>query len=1329
MRHIRRNMTSTQPASPSHIVALGASAGGLEALEEFFSAVPLDTGFGFVVVQHLSPDYVSKMDQLLARQTELPVVPAEDGMLIEPNHVYLGVPRKEMIVSGGRLRLTKRDEEEVFTLPIDHFFRSLADEYKGRAVGIILSGTGSDGTRGAREIHQAGGLVVCQALRTADFPGMPRSVIETGLAEIVLAPLEMPDALIKRLTKGAAPEPVDPAEVEPTDKIFRLLKEDSGIDFSDYKPSTVMRRIERRLRLRPGKTLEEYVEVLAADPDEVTQLYRDLLIGVTQFFRDSEAYDGLKEHVVKPLIKRREGQPIRVWVAGCATGEEAYSLAILFQEAADELSVPCVLKIFATDVHNGSLSVASQGEYTEESLESVSDERRKRFFRALDNGHYRVSKELRTMLVFGKHNVLTDAPFTRQDLVSCRNLLIYLQPSAQKRLLGLFHFALSTGGHLFLGSSETTGPLHDEFQSVEGTDKVFRKKRDIRLPLDRRPRLTSSMAQERERSRARVGMQGSERHTSELYSCILEDVMPSALLMDDEYRLLHTFSGAEKFLRVPSGRLTANALELVDPKLRTPLSGALQQAQQRQTQVSYSGIRVALPSGESTEIRLTVRPYLHRRDPTKASFLVQFEENESPTAVEGADLDMEDASTDYVRSLENELRLARENLQATVEELETSNEELQATNEELIASNEELQSTNEELHSVNEELYTVNTEHQFQIRELTQLTNDLNHLFDNIDVGVLFLDSQLRVRKFTSSVAMVLRLQPNDIGRPVEHFVRNLDEDLYDEIQRSNESGELIEREVQPKQGPICLLRIAPYWSRGQICGVVLSLVDISNLKRSIARVESLSSVVANSSDAIVTLDAQGHIRTWNKGAEALFQMKERAVIGQTLQTIAPEVGPAHLEQAISRLRKGEPAPTYESTRRHRTMGCIHTSEAPSPLIDERGHLAGVGVIMRDITRMKHAEEQVRRAVAQRDQFIAVLSHELRNPMMGIQSALSLLEPHDERDAKPHSVLVRQVEQMTRILEDLLDVTRLRKDKIEMRRKRVDVNAIVRDVVIAMAPRIEESGVDFKTEVAETPLFAHADSARLHQLFVNLLGNALKFTPAGERVKISVEQSEGRIRILVTDGGCGIDPSQLETIFEPFSQGKDVGHEPGMGLGLALAKAIVRAHDGEITANSSGEGFGSSFVVLLPISETQEDEPVERTSEAGSSRRRAKRILLVEDDEDNRSLVEMLLQERGHRLTTCGDGGEAIRLLTEEHFDVAFVDLGIPVKDGLQVAREVRSSGKNQRTRLVALTGHGTQKDRRRTQQAGFDEHLVKPVSVDTLEMVLSPPQDSSKSA
>ncbi len=1323
-------LPSPIPSMPlRYVVAVGASAGGLEALEDFVGALNQGTGMAYVIIQHLSPDYASRMDELLSRRTTLRVKTATHGERIAADTIYLGVGGQEMIVSGGRLLLTARSTDEVFSLPIDHFFRSLANDYGEQAIAIILSGTGSDGTRGLREVHAAGGLTICQPPETAKFGGMPRSALDSGMVDLVLPPHQIPLALLKHANlvppdqepgRGAIPS-APTEEVGPLERIFHLLHRECSIDFSNYKPTTVTRRIQRRQQLTQKHDLESYAEYLANTPDERDELYRDLLIGVTGFFRDSDVYEGLYRQVIVPLVRKRTGQEIRVWVAGCATGEEAYSIAILVHEAAEALKLPVNLKLFATDVHATSLDKANLGVYDSEALRDVSSERLARFFVQVSDDRWKITKELRASVVFARHNVLTDAPFTRLDLVTCRNLMIYLQPVAQKRVLTLFHFSLLTGGVLFLGTSETPGALNDEFEPIHRTDRVYQKRRDIRLPQDNKTALVSPFSQPRGRGRGRGGQSANERQLSHLLSRILDDQVAPSLLIDEDHRLIHSFAGAEKYLRVPSGRATSMIVDMVDPKLRTPLSGALQQCQKQHKVVRYTGVAVAPAAGEEEIVELTVRPYVDEGSHT--AYLVQLTATRN-TEPAPTTLDVQGASTDYVRSLEEDLQHAQENLQATVEELETSNEELQATNEELVASNEELQSTNEELHSVNEELYSVNSEHQLQIKELTQLTSDLDNLFKSIDIGVLFLDRQRRIRRFTRRMAESMHLESGDIGRSIDHFDQNVDASLGKDIRRVMSDMEPIEREVHLRDDTVALLRIVPYRARGEVEGAIVTLVDITELAHSVAEVGRLSSVVAHSTDAIISLETTGAVATWNRGAEAMFGIKEDEARGRHLSELLPEEEPGLFAESLSKAFRGVLIKPYETTRSRSDTEVFELSESVSPLYDEKRRLIGVGIIMRDITRLRRAERSVRQAVKQRDKFIAILSHELRNPLMGIQAGLDLLEStHGEQ--KAHEVLNRQVRQMSRILDDLLDVTRMRRDKLEMRRERVDLGELLGELQSSMTPRIAESGVKFELELPDVPMITHADPARMQQLIVNLVGNALKFTPAGRRVKVSLAHENADALLIVSDDGKGIESEQLDGVFDPFCQGVDVEPGVGMGLGLALARGIARAHGGDITASSPGRGCGATFIARIPlaIDSNQKHQSSPPSSKAARAKTRSRRILVVEDDEDNRSLMEMLLNGRGHEVTGVGDGSEAVDLFHREDFDVALVDLGLPGKGGLQVAEEVRDRAEQLGTHLIALTGHGTQKDRVRVHDAGFHDHLVKPVSFEVLRALIE--QDS----
>jgi two-component system CheB/CheR fusion protein len=699
--------SSAKSEYPFWVVGIGASAGGLESLERFFAKAPALSGMAYVVVQHLSPDFKSVMDELLARQTSIPIRHAEEGLPLEPDTIYLIPPRKEAILSSGRFHLTDKEPKEPLSLPIDHFFRSLAADAGSRAIAVVLSGSGSDGSRGIHDVHQAGGLILCESEETAKFDGMPSSARETGVVDFVLPPEEMPATIWQHVSSN--PVARDEMSDEPIDKstetIFRLLNDEYGIDFSHYKSSTVGRRIERRLSIRQFDSVEQYADHLRRDPAELNLLYKDLLIGVTRFFRDTEAFEKLEHEIIPQLIEDvGANREIRVWVAGCATGEEPYSIAILLHERLEQLGREAKVKIFASDVHRASLEFASAAVYSEEAIKQVTPQRLARYFTRTKEG-FHVDPEVRKLVVFAPHNVLRDAPFTKIDLISCRNLLIYFQPLAQKKALSLFHFGLRTGGILMLGPSESPGALLDEFETIDEHWKIFRKRRDIRLPADMRyplHRAAALLLKNAPRSIAAPPVRGlPDPALIGAYDWLLGQHMPPALLIDDRNELLHVFGGAEKYLKLRAGRPSNDALDYVEGDLRAAVFGALQRAKKELGPVCYYGVRLADQQGETCSViaQRIVNPRANRQQ-----FLIKFEPVapvESHTEQPGPDTDHRRISRDRIDTLEGELRYTKENLQATVEELETSNEELQATNEELVASNEELQSTNEELHSVN----------------------------------------------------------------------------------------------------------------------------------------------------------------------------------------------------------------------------------------------------------------------------------------------------------------------------------------------------------------------------------------------------------------------------------------------------------------------------------------------------------------------------------------------------------------------------------------------------------------------------------------------------
>jgi two-component system CheB/CheR fusion protein len=1316
-------------ASDFLVVGVGASAGGLEPLERLFAAMPHDSGMAFVVLQHLSPDFESKMDELLARQTKMPIHRVTDGVVVEPNAIYLIPPRKEMIISGGKLLLTDKDDVRAFSLPIDHFFRSLAHDMGRRAVGIVLSGAGSDGSRGIRDIHEAGGLVLCQTLETARFQGMPLSAQQSNVVDLMLKPEAMPEALRRyacdpaRQSEEAHEAPQPNAAIE---DILRLLRTEYGIDFAHYKPSTVTRRIERRLTLTNQLDIAGYARLLAADAQELNALYKDLLIGVTRFFRDPEAYERIATKVVPEILARVPAdQEIRIWCAACATGEEAYSLAILFHEQLEAAHRPLNLRIFATDVHRTSLDTASAGLYDEEALSEVAPMRRQRYF-AKDGDSYRVAKELRQVVVFAQHNVINDAPFTRLDLVSCRNLLIYFQPVVQKKVLSLLHFGMKTGGVLLLGPSETPGELGDEFETLDGHWRIYVKRRDARLPDIRLP-LSVAPPSSQARGFLGGGRSWAGPQLLSLYDQLLERAMPPSLLVDEHYQLVHTFGGAENLLRVKGGRATTNILDLVEENLKTALLGALQHAHKERTTVRLAGIPVKTKQGNE-EYRLTVEALTDSAGGAN-HFLIQYE-NRGPTALSlatEAAVEVPDVSRDYVQALESELRFTKESLQATIEELETANEELQATNEELVASNEELQSTNEELHSVNEELYTVNVEHQRKITQLGEMTDDLDNLLHSIEVGVLFLDEKLCIRKYTSQVANVFRLLPQDVGRRFDNFAPTIQhEGLEEDVLAVQKSGQPIGREVTSREGVIYLLRILPYRSAASKRGVVLTLIDITALKRSEAHVRRLSAIAESSSDAITAEDLGGRVISWNRGAETLYGFAGDDVIGRDGSFLIPAEGRGEWLQLLKRAQNGEVIPPHETTRVRKDGSPVEVQITVSPLYDEHDKIVGASSIARDITQRRRDEAAVRRALKMRDQFMAMLSHELRNPLAALMHASAVLssgaDGQERKELSRHAleVVTRQCKHMARLLDDLLDVSRMRQDGIELRKQRVDLRNTIDAAVERVRPLAEAHGVELELELPPSEVTVFGDPDRLQQIEVNLLGNAIKYSQSGKKVRLTLAAADGSATLRVTDDGIGIPGEMLDRIFEPFVRAVDEDnqvHAPqmgGMGLGLAVVRSFVRAHGGEVRALSDGPGRGSELIVTLPLAAGADRSEVIDAIRAGSER-----LVLVEDQDDSRVLLQAILEGAGYHVLTAGDGQSAVDLIERHRPRIALVDIGLPVLNGYEVARRVRRAFGPHDLFLVALTGYGQQQDRDAVMSAGFDQHLVKPIEADALVEVL----------
>ncbi|MGE3777215.1 MAG: chemotaxis protein CheB [Pirellulaceae bacterium] len=1210
---------------PSHVVGIGASAGGLEALERLFSRMPPDTDMAFVVVQHLSPDFKSLMDELLARWTKMPIFAAEDGMPVWANTIYLMPPGKEMIISDGKLLLTDKGPPDELTLPIDQFFRSLARDRGDAAIAVVLSGTGSDGSRGIRDIDKAGGLVVVQSDETARFDGMPRSAMETGVVDATCGPEEIPVVLLKHIhdPRGVSPADEVPADADGILPLFQLLRDAYGIDFSYYKPATVRRRTERRMQLAQVADLPAYVDLVRRDRQELDALYGDLLIGVTSFFRDEEAFRALEQTVLPALMSERDaGDEFRVWVAACATGEEAYSVAILVHEQCERMGRPFNVKIFATDVHRASLDVASQGIYSERSVAGVSPERLAKYFVPKGDA-YQVTPELRQLVVFAPHNLIKDAPFTRLDLITCRNLLIYLNAVVQKKALCLFHFGLKTRGILMLGPSETAGEVADEFEVIDQHWKILRKRRDVRLPADLRLTPFAGMPV-RTRSEFLPGGSSADRQLNELFVELLEQRLAPSLLLNEQREIVHSFGDAARYLRLRRGKPSLDVLELLHDDMRLATAGAIHRALREQKRVMLSGVRAVTSDGEQL-VHVSAIP-LSARQSHANYVLVSFEPAEVAPAPEAPPerLDVTEASRQRVNTLEVELQHTKENLQATIEELEASNEELQAANEEMLASNEELQSTNEELHSVNEELYTVNAEYQKKISELTELTHDMDNLLVSTDVHTIFLDEQLCIRKFTPKMGQVFNLIAADIGRRIDGFVHTFEcQDLPEKLANVLSHGWRYEEEVRTKAGDEFLMRILPYRGDTERSGVVMTLVDITSLKQAEARFRN---AVEAAPSGMLMVDRHGQITLLNSETERIFGYGRDELLGQSVEMLMPE----RYRQRHVRHRQ-----TYLQHPRLRPMTTQldlvglrkDGSEFPidvrlSPLSTPRG-VAVLSAVL-DVTDRKRLESSLRTQLTQRDRFLATLSHELRNPLAAILAAAAMVSrlagDGSESAADPCGVIRRQASQLAALLDDLLDVSRVSQNKIRLRPEPVDMIRLCEEAIEAVSPAIAAHRHEVVLDAADKPVWVEVDRARMLQVLENLLTNAIKYTPDGGHIQLQVSDEARQAIVHVRDNGRGIAPHQLESIFDMFVQAEDTldRSQGGMGVGLTLVRSLVELHGGKIEARSAGRDCGSDFVIRLPLTTKRPRRDIVTVVDHDPQQLR---LAIVEDADDAREML------------------------------------------------------------------------------------------------------------
>ncbi|NGZ05695.1 MAG: PAS domain S-box protein [Magnetococcales bacterium] len=940
------------------MVGIGASAGGLEAFGNFFANMPIHSGMAFVVVQHLDAEHKSLLAKLLAQHTAMPVTQIQNGMEIQPNHVYVIPPDRDLSILNNRLLLVEPMQPRHQRLTIDHFFRSLAVDAKEHAIAIILSGTGSDGTQGIQAIKNAGGMIMVQDPASTKFDGMPLSAVQTGLVDYILPPQDMPPSLLgyarqkskqPSLFREKNGKSIMHGDIKKQlQTLLALLHGKVGHDFSQYKENVILRRIQKRMAINHINTLEQYVKHLQLDQDEAGILFQEMMIGVSSFFRDTEVFEWLQNNVIPDLLEHHlHNQPIRIWVPGCATGEEAYSIAILLQEQMETLHLNLEIQIFATDLDSRAIEVARRGVYSDGIAKQISNERLNRYF-TKNNSNFHINKRIRDMLLFAEQNVIKDPPFSHLDLISCRNLLIYFDAPLQNHVLSVFHYALKSKGYLLLGASETTSACPSMFENINRTCKLYRRKeitvertsrKELCLTLPPLDLLHNVPCRSPGKNPDAVIKQAVEHF-------LLDTHAPACILVNDAYEPLYIHGRTGKYLEASAGKVNWNLMKMAKAELRPDLTLAMRKARSEQRTVRHEGLHVNVHGGLQ-EINLTVQPF-STPAALQGCFAVIFQDIGPirPEQTKHSHPDTNDKEQ-HIAELEKNLHSTREYLQTTIEAFESANEELKATNGELQLANEELQSITEELETsreegqtINEELSTLNSEYQAKITELSKANNDMANYMASTDVGAVFLDLELKIRLFTPKVDTLIRLIKSDIGRPITHLASSLVDDtiLFNMAKKILKDLIPSEEEIQTKDGQWYFMRMKPYrTTENVIDGVVITFVDNSKQKKA-DRMDRLAIVVRDANDAIMVQTFDGRITTWNPAAERLYGYSEQEALGMNISVLCPEGEQSEIIRLASRIAAGEVVAPFKTQRLTRDGKIIKIMINATALCDVDGH-------------------------------------------------------------------------------------------------------------------------------------------------------------------------------------------------------------------------------------------------------------------------------------------------------------------------------------------------------------------------------------------------------
>lgn len=1312
------------------IVGIGASAGGVEALQRFFKSGPPARGITYVVVVHLAPSHPSHLADILANSTSIPVIQVLSDMAVAPDTVYVIPPNHYLVLDSGFLRLQEMPQPRPAQQAIDHLFISLAEELQERSIGIILTGADHDGTVGLKAIKAAGGIVMVQLPETAQHPGMPGSAVGTGLVDRILPIEEMGGALaqyIDRSTLWQSELSATAAEdTRALREIIALLATRGGGDFRGYKEGMLMRRTKRRMALRGFVDLDAYVAYLRDNSTEIEALGKDFLIKVTEFFREPQAWRALEQQALPRIIESLvPGEPLRIWVAGCATGEEAYSIGIALLELVNKGGLNLKLNIIGSDLDRASLEIARAGIYPESIIAVLSPELLARYFIRSADGQFQIRKVLRESVLFSQHNLLADPPFSHVNLVSCRNLLIYMKPDVQDKLLRMFHFALNPEGYLFLGKSETIGEHHELFVPVDKQHRIYRclpteRKIPIKLPL------VPDTSATRIGSNAMSGQPPRIAHAELVRELLLRQRSATAVLIDRDSQVLYFYGPTREFVWQPEGSTTRDLLAMVSDEMRIALRAVIHSVRNE----GKAG-EIILPAQPGENRQLRVRA-VKAGDEASGLVLVTFEYE--PLGIE-PNRAAADAESWAKRQLEDDLRVTRLDLEASIQALETSNVELRIANEEAMSMNEELQSANEELEtskeelqSVNEELNTVNSDLERTVKELRTANDDLSNLLASSDLPTLFLDRGLCIKRFTPACRRLFSLIPSDIGRPIGDFASRLEpQDLIAVAGYVQNSRSVVEDEVHTPEGNFYLRRVLPYRvEEDHVEGVVVTFVPIDALKQA-------EQEVRESEKRFRALADTAPVLIWTSGLGGTLEFVNRRFADETGSTTEELLGMGwhnfvHAKDLSGYLAACASAEAtckgYDHELRLRKAdGSYHWMRFVGEPRFEQKQLVGFVGSSVNIQYHKDAEEQLRNADQRKDEFLAILGHELRNPLSPIRNAaqaLQFVDSDDKRLLWARETIIRQVDHMTRLVDDLLDIARLTRGTLTLRKEAVDMAVIIHHAVESTKALIDSHKHHFTVAIVDEPLFVSGDPVRLTQIVENLLTNAAKFTEEGGEISLDARHEGHELVMSVRDNGIGIPQRMLSKIFELFMQEKRAVRKSsnGLGIGLSLVFQLVSLHGGSIKASSKGLGQGSEFVLRLPLMEIMASAAAAPSASVAPGPG-TERLLIVDDNIDSADSMAMLMAAYGYEVRAAYDFESALQEAISFIPHVALLDLSMPEPNGLELASRFRQKAETKNIILVAYSGYGQPDDIERSRNAGFAHHLIKPVDPDAIHKLI----------